>query len=142
MDLLILETFGYLEEMHQAILAARDVNPNLPVVAQVTIDEDGNCLDGSAPEHYGPQLEAWGADVVGCNCSVGPVAMLDALERVRAVTNAPLSAQPNAGMPRSVEGRNIYLCSPEYMAEYARASWMSGCGWSAAAAAPRPSTST
>jgi methionine synthase / methylenetetrahydrofolate reductase (NADH) len=57
--------------------------------------------------------------VVGCNCSVGPVAMLDALERVRAVTTAPLSAQPNAGIPRSVEGRNIYLCSPEYMANYA-----------------------
>ena len=120
LDLIILETFGYLEELHQAILAARDVNPNLPVVAQVTIEEDGTCLDGSAPEHYGPQIEAWGADVVGCNCSVGPVAMLDALERVRAVTAAPLSAQPNAGMPRSVEGRNIYLCSPEYMAEYAR----------------------
>jgi methionine synthase / methylenetetrahydrofolate reductase(NADPH) len=119
-DLIILETFGYLEELHQAILAARDVNPGLPVVAQVTIDEEGNCLDGSAPEHYAPQIEAWGADVVGCNCSVGPVAMLDALERVRAVTTAPLSAQPNAGMPRSVEGRNIYLCSPEYMAEYAR----------------------
>jgi methionine synthase / methylenetetrahydrofolate reductase(NADPH) len=119
-DLLILETFGYLEELHQAILAAREVNPRLPIVAQVTIDEDGNCLDGSAPEHYGPQIEAWGADVVGCNCSVGPVAMLDAVERVRAVTTAPLSAQPNAGMPRSVEGRNIYLCSPEYMAEFAR----------------------
>ncbi len=119
-DLLILETFGYLEELHQAILAAREVNPQLPIVAQVTIDEDGNCLDGSAPEHYGPQIEAWGADVVGCNCSVGPVAMLDAVERVRAVTTAPLSAQPNAGMPRSVEGRNIYLCSPEYMAEFAR----------------------
>jgi len=119
-DLLILETFGYLEELHQALLAARDVNPKLPVVAQVTIDEDGNCLDGSSPEHYGPQLQEWGADVVGCNCSVGPVAMLDAMERVRAVTTAPLSAQPNAGMPRSVEGRNIYLCSPEYMASYAK----------------------
>ncbi len=119
-NLLILETFGYLEELHQAILAAREVNPDLPVVAQVTIDEDGNCLDGSSPEHYGPQLEEWGADVLGCNCSVGPVAMLDALERVRAVTTAPLAAQPNAGMPRSVEGRNIYLCSPEYMASYTK----------------------
>jgi homocysteine S-methyltransferase len=119
-DLIILETFGYLEELHQALLAAREVNPKLPVVAQVTIDEDGNCLDGSSPEHYGPQLQEWGADVVGCNCSVGPVAMLDAMERVRAVTTAPLSAQPNAGMPRSVEGRNIYLCSPEYMASYAK----------------------
>ena len=119
-DLIILETFGYLEELHQALLAAREVNPKLRVVAQVTIDEDGNCLDGSSPEHYGPQLQEWGADVVGCNCSVGPVAMLDAMERVRAVTTAPLSAQPNAGMPRSVEGRNIYLCSPEYMASYAK----------------------
>src|SRR5256886_10883821 len=61
-----------------------------------------------------------GAHVIGCNCSVGPVAMLDAIERVRAVTSLPLAAQPNAGIPRDVEGRNIYLCSPEYMASYAR----------------------
>ena len=67
-----------------------------------------------------PKLEEWGADVIGCNCSVGPVAMLDAMERVRAATSLPLAAQPNAGIPRSVEGRNIYLCSPEYMASYAR----------------------
>lgn len=119
-DLLILETFGYLEELHQAILAARDVNPKIPVVAQVTIDEDGNCLDGSTPETFAPRLAEWGVDVIGCNCSVGPVAMLDAIERARAVTSQPLSAQPNAGVPRSVEGRNIYLCSPEYMASYAR----------------------
>jgi methionine synthase I (cobalamin-dependent)/5,10-methylenetetrahydrofolate reductase len=119
-ELIILETFGYIEELHQALLAARDVNPNVPVVAQVTIDEDGNCLDGSTPEIFGPRLTDWGADVIGCNCSVGPVAMLDAIERVRAVTTLPLAAQPNAGIPRSVEGRNIYLCSPEYMASYAR----------------------
>ena len=118
-DLLILETFVYLEELHQAILAAREVNPKLTVVAQVTIDEDGNCLDGSSPEHYGPQLEAWGADVAGINCSVGPTPILDALERVRAVTSLPLSAQPNAGMPRAVDGRTIFLSSPEYMASYA-----------------------
>src|SRR5215472_9412109 len=119
-DLLVLETFGSLEELHQAILAARDVNPDTPVVAQVTIDEDGSCLDGSTPELFGPKLTDWGADVVGINCSVGPVAMLDAIERLRQVTTAPLSAMPNAGMPRNVEGRNIYLCSPEYMASYAR----------------------
>ncbi|HEY4899426.1 MAG TPA: bifunctional homocysteine S-methyltransferase/methylenetetrahydrofolate reductase [Terriglobales bacterium] len=118
-DLLILETFVNLEELHQAILAAREVNSELPVVAQVTIDEDGNCLDGSSPEHYGRQLEDWGADVVGINCSVGPVPILDALERVRTVTTVPLSAQPNAGMPRAVDGRTIFLSSPEYMASYA-----------------------
>jgi methionine synthase I (cobalamin-dependent)/5,10-methylenetetrahydrofolate reductase len=119
-DLLMLETFGYLEELHQAMLAAKDVGAKLPLVVQVTIDEDGNCLDGSDPETFTPRLEDWGADVIGCNCSVGPVAMLGAIERVRAVTSLPLSAQPNAGIPRSVEGRNIYLCSPEYMASYAR----------------------
>jgi methionine synthase / methylenetetrahydrofolate reductase(NADPH) len=119
-DLIILETFGYLEEIHQAILAAKEVNPSLPIIAQVTIDEDGNCLDGSDPETFAPKLAEWGADVIGCNCSVGPVAMLEAIERVRAATSLPLSAQPNAGIPRSVDGRNIYLCSPEYMASYAR----------------------
>jgi homocysteine S-methyltransferase len=119
-DLLMLETFGYLEELHQAMLAAKDVGGKLPLVVQVTIDEDGNCLDGSDPETFTRRLEDWGADVIGCNCSVGPVAMLDAIERVRALTSLPLAAQPNAGIPRSVEGRNIYLCSPEYMASYAR----------------------
>src|SRR5216683_1205213 len=119
-DILILETFGYMEELHQALLAARDINPRIPVVAQVTVDEEANCMDGSTPEVFAPRLEEWGADVIGCNCSVGPVAMLDAIERVRAATSLPLSAQPNAGIPRSVEGRNIYLCSPEYMASYAR----------------------
>jgi methionine synthase / methylenetetrahydrofolate reductase(NADPH) len=119
-DLLILETFGYLEEIHQAVLVAKEVAPSLPLVAQVTIDEDGNCLDGSNPETFAPKLEEWGADVIGCNCSVGPVAMLDAMERVRSLTSLPLAAQPNAGIPRSVDGRNIYLCSPEYMASYAR----------------------
>src|ERR1700730_16441907 len=94
-DLIILETFGYIEELHQAMLAVRDVNPNIPLVAQVTMDEEGNCLDGSTPETFAPRLKEWGADVIGCNCSVGPVAMLDAVERLRAATTLPLSAQPN-----------------------------------------------
>jgi len=121
-DLFMLETFGYVEELHQAVLACREVNAKLPaglpIVAQVTIDEDGNCLDGSDPETFAARLTEWNVDVLGINCSVGPVAMLDAIERVRAATSVPLAAQPNAGMPRSVEGRNIYLCSPEYMATY------------------------
>jgi methionine synthase I (cobalamin-dependent)/5,10-methylenetetrahydrofolate reductase len=119
-DLLILETFGYVAELHQAILAARDAAPGIAVVAQITIDDEGNALDGSTPESYAKRIEGYGPEVLGCNCSVGPVAMLDAIERMRQVTSLPLSAQPNAGMPRNVEGRNIYLCSPEYMAEYTR----------------------
>jgi homocysteine S-methyltransferase len=119
-DLLMLETFGYLEELHQAILAAHEVAPDKQLVAQVTIDEDGNCLDGASPETFTSKLNDWGVDVIGCNCSVGPVAMLEAIERIRRLTDKPLAAQPNAGIPRSIEGRNIYLCSPEYMASYAR----------------------
>ena len=119
-DVIFLETFGAVEEIHQAIQASRDADPKIPVVAMVTIDEDGNCLDGSSPEAYAMKLTEWGADVIGCNCSVGPAPMLDALEQVRSFTALPLVAQPNAGVPRSVEGRNIYMCSPEYMASYAR----------------------
>jgi homocysteine S-methyltransferase len=127
-DLIMLETFGYLEELHQAILAAREAAPNLQIVAQVTIDEDGNCLDGASPETFAAKLDEWGADVIGCNCSVGPVAMLEAIERIRRITERPLAAQPNAGIPRSIEGRNIYLCSPEYMASYARKFVTAGVG--------------
>jgi homocysteine S-methyltransferase len=119
-DLILLETFGFVDELHQAVLAARDVAPGLPIVAEVTIEDEGNALDGSAPEIFGKRLTDFGVDVLGCNCSVGPAAMLDTVERLRRVTALPLAAQPNAGMPRSVEGRNIYLCSPEYMASYAR----------------------
>jgi len=119
-DVLILETFGYVEELHQAYKAARELDSKIPIIAQVTVDEESNCLDGATPETFAPRIEDWGADVLGCNCSVGPVAMLEAIERVRAATKIPISAQPNAGIPRSVEGRNIYLCSPEYMASYAR----------------------
>ena len=127
-DFLMLETFGYLEELHQAILAAREVSPQTQIVAQVTIDEDGNCLDGASPETFVAKIEEWGADVIGCNCSVGPVAMLEAIERIRRQTTKPLAAQPNAGVPRSIEGRNIYLCSPEYMASYARKFAAAGVG--------------
>src|SRR6202521_3273204 len=86
-DLLMLETFGYLEELHQAVLACRDVDTKIPIVAQVTIDEDGNCLDGSDPETFAARLSEWNVDVIGINCSVGPVAMLDRIERVGAVTS-------------------------------------------------------
>lgn len=127
-DLIMLETFGYLEELHQAILATREAAPQLQLVAQVTIDEDGNCLDGASPETFAAKLDEWGPEIIGCNCSVGPVAMLEAIERIRRITERPLAAQPNAGIPRSIEGRNIYLCSPEYMASYARKFVNAGVG--------------
>jgi methionine synthase / methylenetetrahydrofolate reductase(NADPH) len=118
-DLFVLETFRDVNEIGAAIRAVRSLC-DLPIVAQVTTEENGNSLDGAAPEAFVPQLEGLGAQVVGLNCSVGPAAMLETIERMSHVTTVKLSAQPNAGQPREVEGRHIYLCSPEYMASYAR----------------------
>jgi homocysteine S-methyltransferase len=118
-DLFILETFRDLNEIGAAIEAVRAVSA-LPIIAQMTTEEDGNTLDGTPPERFAPELERRGATVIGVNCAVGPAPMLDTIERMAAVTKLKLSAQPNAGKPRDVEGRNIYLCSPEYMASYAR----------------------
>ena len=118
-DLFVLETFRDVNEIGAAIRAVRSVC-DLPIVAQVTTEDDGNSLDGAAPEAFVPELQRLGAHVVGLNCSVGPAAMLETIERMAHVATVTLSAQPNAGRPREIEGRNIYLCSPEYMASYAR----------------------
>src|SRR5580765_6768978 len=118
-DLFILETFRDLNEIGAAIDAVRLVS-DLPIGAQMTTEEDGNTLDGTPPVRFAPDLESRGATIIGLNCAVGPAPMLDTIERMAVVTSRTLSAQPNAGQPRDVEGRNIYLCSPEYMASYAR----------------------
>ena len=118
-DLFILETFRDLNELKAAIRAVRACS-TLPVVAQMTTEEDGNSLDGTPPETFAPELERAGADVIGVNCSVGPAAMLETIETMSRLTTVRLVAQPNAGRPRDVDGRNLYLCSPEYMASYAR----------------------
>jgi homocysteine S-methyltransferase len=118
-DLLIVETMSDPNEAHQALLAARDMC-SLPVVVQMTVQDDGSTSIGALPEDFARKLDEWGADIIGLNCSVGPAAILEALEIMVAVTDRKLSAQPNAGMPRTVQGRNVYLSSPEYMASYAR----------------------
>jgi len=119
-DLLIVETMPALNEAHEALEAAREVAPDLPVLVMMTVDEEGNCLDGSSPQHAAALLTEWGAQAIGVNCSTGPTTVLTAIEAMRGATTLPLAAMPNAGMPRAVEGRNIYLCSPEYMASFAR----------------------
>jgi methionine synthase I (cobalamin-dependent)/5,10-methylenetetrahydrofolate reductase len=118
-DLFILETFRDLNEIGAAIAAVRSVC-DLPIVAQMTTEEDGASLDGAPPEQFAPDLIKRGASVVGVNCSVGPAPMLETVERISDIVDVWLSAQPNAGKPRDIEGRNLYLCSPEYMASYAR----------------------
>jgi len=118
-DLFILETFWDLSEIKQAITAIKEIN-DLPVLASMTIGDDGNSLYGTNPETFTRRLDEWGADVIGLNCSVGPQIMMEALEKMVKVTKKPLSVMPNAGIPRIVDGRNFYLASGEYMAEYAR----------------------
>ena len=125
-DLFILETFGDLHEIGQAIAAAREVDPTMPVVAQMTIGVDGLTPYGATPEDVARALERFGADVIGLNCSVGPQAILDAVERMAPLTRRKIAAQPNAGMPRDVGGRSMYMASPEYMASYARHLFQAG----------------
>ncbi len=119
-DMIFIETMPALNEAHEALQAAREAAPNLPVLVMVTVDDESNCLDGSSPQQAAALLTEWGADAIGVNCSTGPSTVLTALEAMRPATTLPLAAMPNAGMPRAVEGRNIYLCSPEYMASFAR----------------------
>jgi methionine synthase / methylenetetrahydrofolate reductase(NADPH) len=119
-DMLSIETMPALNEAREALAAAREIAPHLPVLVMVTVDDDGNCLDGASPQQAAALLAEWGASAIGVNCSTGPTTVLTAIEAMRAATTLPLAAMPNAGLPRAVEGRNIYLCSPEYMASFAR----------------------
>ncbi|HEY3041517.1 MAG TPA: bifunctional homocysteine S-methyltransferase/methylenetetrahydrofolate reductase [Pyrinomonadaceae bacterium] len=124
-DLFVLETFSDISEMRQAIRAVRELG-DLPIIAQMTILTDGNTSFGTTPELFTARLDEWGADVIGLNCGVGPAIILTALEKMRAVTKKKLSAQPNAGLPRDVQGRQFYMCSPEYMSKFAKRFIQSG----------------
>ena len=118
-DVFLLETFSDLQEIEQGLLAAREVNPSIPVIAQMTIGSDCLTPYGASVEDIAKSLDALGADIIGLNCSVGPQTILEAIEKMMKVTRRKLSAQPNAGMPREVSGRSMYMASPEYMATYA-----------------------
>ncbi|MXW11260.1 MAG: bifunctional homocysteine S-methyltransferase/methylenetetrahydrofolate reductase [Gammaproteobacteria bacterium] len=114
-----LETFSDLGELEAAFRAVRSL-ADLPVLAQVTIGDNGATPGGTTMEAAGAAMAEWGVEVAGINCSVGPAIMLDAVERLAASSGLPASAQPNAGLPRVVENRQIYMASPEYMGQYAR----------------------
>jgi len=118
-DLFVIETISNLTEMEQAILAIKEIC-SLPIVAQMTIGNDRRTIYGDTPQIIGQRLELAGADVIGFNCSVGPDIMLDAVEELASATGRKISCQPNAGQPRDVYGRQIYMASPEYMSKYAK----------------------
>ena len=115
----ILETFSDVAELGAALQAVRGCS-DLPIIAQMTVGTDGKTHYGTDPVVFGPELAAMGADVIGVNCSVGPHGVLEAVEKLARVVSVPISAQPNAGLPREVGDRMIYMASPEYMASYSR----------------------
>ena len=119
-DLIIIETMTGITEAELALRAAKVEGGGIPAIVMVTVDDDGNCLDGTSPENAARLLTGWGADAVGCNCSEGPAIVLSVIERMRLVTDLPLAAMPNAGTPKAVDGRSLYLTSPEYMASFAK----------------------
>jgi methionine synthase / methylenetetrahydrofolate reductase(NADPH) len=119
-DLLVLETFSSPLELLEAVRAARRVSADLPIVAEVSVAEDGNTLAGTTPAEVVAALSALRVDVLGVNCGVGPQAALDAIQQMRPLTSTPLSAMPNAGHPTTQGGRQIYVSTPEYFADYAR----------------------
>ena len=131
-DLFVLETFSDLSEIHQAIKAVKELC-DLPIIAQMTIQTDGNTIFGASAELITQRLDEYGADVIGLNCGVGPTHILTALDKMRSVTTKKLAAQPNAGLPRDVQGRQFYMCSPEYMSKFAKrfikagATFIGGC---------------
>jgi len=118
-DLFILETFSDLHEISKGVAAIRSIG-DFPIIASMTVHDDGNTVYGTTAEQIASGLDGIDVDVIGLNCSVGPPAMLGAMERIIQISEKPLSVMPNAGVPRMVEGRNIYLASKEYMAAYAR----------------------
>jgi len=118
-DLFMVETFSNLAEIKQAILAIRNIC-QLPIIASMTFDEDGKTFMGYSPEEVATRLSQMDIEIIGANCSVGPQKMLDMAQRLRKATDKMISVQPNAGLPRFVDGRFVYLSSPEYFAQYAR----------------------
>ncbi|MDQ6781766.1 MAG: homocysteine S-methyltransferase family protein, partial [Candidatus Eremiobacteraeota bacterium] len=132
-DLLLLETFGSTRELLLAIAAAQEAAPRLPLLASLSVVEDGKTPGGD------PLLDAWqavadaGADAIGINCAVGPQVVYDALAPIAGALDLPLSVMPNAGYPHQLDDRTIYQSSPAYFKEFAQrfaalgASIIGGC---------------
>jgi len=119
-DVFVLETFQDLAEILAAIRAVKGITAEIPVVAQMTFGEDGKTRYGHTPALVVRALKQAGAAVVGVNCGVGPQATLEIVEQfIAAAGSTPVSAMPNAGLPQFVEGRYVYLSSPDYFAEFA-----------------------
>lgn len=126
-DLLIIETMTDLYELREAIAAARQVAPYLPIIASMTFTRDDRTLLGDDPVKVARAMHGYGADVLGVNCSGGPNQLLRILKAMReAIPDGKFSVMPNAGWPQQVGGRIMYPAEPEYFGEYALSLWNSG----------------
>jgi len=119
-DLFLIETMPSLDQARAAVTAVQTVS-DLPIVVSLTFNEEGTTAYGEQPEDVVRSAEEWDVAVVGANCSQGPQQMLETVKRMAAAASrVKLSAMPNAGAPALIDGRYVYLCTPEYMASYAR----------------------
>jgi homocysteine S-methyltransferase len=119
-DLLIFETFHDLTELSTAVAAAREAAGDIPIIAQMAFEEEGKTLHGATASQLASAMEALGVDAVGANCSVGPAGMLEVIREMASATALPVIAQPNAGMPKQVDDRLIYLVTPDYLLTYGK----------------------
>ena len=124
-DAIQLETFFHLDEIEVAMKAAREVAPDVPLIASMSYSEEAVVSDGTGPEDVVQKLLEWGADVVGANCAEGPARLYHVAERIMAAREKaggegpPLMMSPNAGYPKRVGERYLYMATPEYFAVYA-----------------------
>lgn len=116
-DLYILETFTHLEELNQAILGIRSVDSHRPIIASFTSRSSETNLIQKMVEMLNAHS---GVDAIGMNCSEGPQDLFYSLKQISSLTSKPILIQPNAGIPRNINGRYFYMTSPDYMAKYAK----------------------
>jgi len=118
-DMILLETFSSLKELQLAAKVAR--SSGVPVIASFAVDDDGRTAAGTSAEVMADQLDAdENVDAIGLNCGTGPAGLYEPLRSVLARTSKPVIAMPNAGSPKTVSGRTLYLANPEYFTEYCK----------------------
>ena len=115
-DLFVVETMMSLQECRAAVLAIKEVS-DLPIMVTLTYNEDGRTLFGTPPETAVVVLQSLGVDVIGINCSTGPMEMVEPVKKMAEYSTIPILAKPTAGLPELVDGNTIYRMTPEEFAE-------------------------
>ena len=126
-DLILIETMVDLYAVREAVRAVKAVDPGMPIVASMTFTRDRRTLLGNTPQEVAKDIHAMGVDVIGVNCSGGPVQLLRILKLMKqTLPEAHFSIMPNAGFPERVGGRIMYPAGPDYFRDYALSFWQAG----------------